>query len=248
MNGAVVCFTAIHTSDAFWGHFIALGDRAGLKAAGKLRFILVMVAISDHISDSSEATATAILAAISNFAGGSWLAPMAGSWLIDSLGITKDNYSNLPWAILVRTLNRLIPLIFIPFLVPTGSSLDKKRYDTNDLKDNNTTDIDIEKNAEGKGEASQKQELARLDDIDLGTSNGDKNHTADDTVQDPEVSGSPRSRGMFFGKGLRILRSLSSGLYIAEPIVAAPNGDSTTTAAAPAASDVEDEFKFVSSS
>ena len=111
------------------------------------------------------------------------------------------------------------------FLIPTGSSLDKKRYDTNDLKDNNTTDIDIEKNAEG--EASQKQELARLDDIDLGTSNGDKNHTADDIVQDPEVSGSPRSRGMFFGKGLRILRSLSSGLYIAEPIVSAPNCEPT---------------------
>ena len=43
---------------------------------GKLRFIVVMVAVSEHTPDAGEATATAIIAAVSNFFGGDFLAPM----------------------------------------------------------------------------------------------------------------------------------------------------------------------------
>ena len=46
---------------------------------------------------------------------------------------TQGQYENLPWAILARTLLRLMPILFIPFLVPTGSSSDKTRYDISEL-------------------------------------------------------------------------------------------------------------------
>ena len=198
----------VHIIDAFWGHFIALGDRAALKAAGKLKFIIVLVSISNHVRDASETTATAILAAISNFAGGDFLAPMAGAWLLEVLNINNNNYDNLPWAILVRTLSRLVPIIFIPFLVPSGCSADKTRFDTNEMNGN---DEDIEKPLSMREGQGMKSEMVRLDEDGGKTTLPSGSHR-------PEKTASPRRAPGLFGRGLRLFRSLSSGLYVAEPV------------------------------
>ena len=194
--------------DAFWGHFIALSDRAGLKAVGKLRFIVIMVAVSEHTPDAGEATATAILAAVSNFFGGDFLAPMAGSWLLEGLNIRNNNFDNLPWAILVRTLVRLVPIFFIPFLVPPGSSADKTRYDVGDIT------YDIEKDP-GKQEANGKASEAgvemsppHLDDVDL---EGKR------PVDAPAVEAPASETDGDNDKRWRVFRSLSSRLYIGNP-------------------------------
>ena len=117
-----------------------MSDKAGILAFSKLKFIVILATISDHVPESGETTAIALIAAISNFTGGSFLSPMVGSWIIDGLGIESGNYGNLPWAILIRTLVRLLPIPFLAFLVPTGSSLDKTRFDVNDLEISSATD------------------------------------------------------------------------------------------------------------
>ena len=170
-----------------------------------------MGSISNHVSNGSETTAVAILAAIGNFAGGNFLAPMAGAWLLEVLNINNNNYDNLPWAVLIRTLSRLVPIIFIPFLVPSGCSADKTRFDTNEMNGN---DEDIEKPLsmrEGQGMWSMKSEMVRLDEDGGKTTLPSGSHR-------PEMTASPRRAPGLFGRGLRLFRSLSSGLYIAEPI------------------------------
>lgn len=153
--------------DAFWGHFIALSDRAALKAAGKLKFIITMVAVSEYTPEGGETTATALLAAAGNFAGGDFLGPVAGSWLIDGLNIKNGDYTNLPWAILIRSLIRLLPLPFIPFLIPRGSSYSKKAFAVAELA------------AEAEAANSADYEYNKLEDIELA-----KDDTADTTTDD----------------------------------------------------------------
>ena len=144
--------------DHFWGHFIALSDRAALKAAGKLKFIITMVAVSEYTPPGGETTATALLAAAGNFAGGDFLGPVAGSWLIDGLQIKDGDYTNLPWAILVRSLIRLLPLPFIPFLIPRGSSYSKKAFVAAELH---------AENAAASRAGGDDHEYSKLDDIEL---------------------------------------------------------------------------------
>ena len=115
------------------GHFIALSDRVGQRVHFRLTSIVMMVAVADNMPDDCESSAMAFLMAISNIFGGDLLAPLCGSWLLDGLKIKRGQYDNLVWAVTVRTIARLIPIPFIWWLIPAGSSLDKVRFDKDDL-------------------------------------------------------------------------------------------------------------------
>ena len=119
--------------DAFWGHFVALSDRAGTLGIQKVKFVVLACVVSDRIERGGEATATSMLMMMAN-----WpeflVSPYIGAAILDALGVRKGAYSNLPWAILARTLLRLMPIPFVFFLVPTGSSADKTRFDAEELK------------------------------------------------------------------------------------------------------------------
>ena len=121
---------------AFWGHFIALSDRAGQRVQIRLAIVVMLVAVADHMPDQGEATAMGFLMAIANIAGGDLLSPLAGSWVLDGLGVKRGAYGNLVWAVVVRTVARLIPIPFIYLLIPSGSSRDKvlDKYDLDDLE------------------------------------------------------------------------------------------------------------------
>jgi len=92
----------------------------------------MLAVIGEYMPDGGETTATALLMATSNLAAG-FLARFAGAAILDTLGIERGNYTNLPWAILIRSLVRFLPIPFIPLLVPSGSSYDKTRYNADDL-------------------------------------------------------------------------------------------------------------------
>ena len=111
--------------DAFWGHAIALSDRVGAKAFNKLKMIVVIGLISCDTPDRGEASVIAIINALTNFSGTNFVSPMLGAMLLEVLGIERGKYDNLPTAILIRSLFRLVPIIFVPFLVPRGSPRDR---------------------------------------------------------------------------------------------------------------------------
>ena len=124
------------------------------------------------------------------------------------MNIRNNNFDNLPWAILVRTLVRLVPIFFIPFLVPPGSSADKTRYDVGDIT------YDIEKDpgkqeANGKAsEAGVEMSTPHLDDVDL---EGKR------PVDAPAVDAPASETDGDNDKRWRVFRSLSSRLYIGNP-------------------------------
>ena len=132
--------------DSFWGHFIAISDRVGTKAMNKLKMIVIIAMICLDTPEQGETSVVAIINALTNFAGTNFVSPMAGSLVLGALNISKGNYGNLPWAIVLRTLCRLIPIPFVYLLVPKGSSLDRtKRFEVEKLESIN--DEDEEANA-----------------------------------------------------------------------------------------------------
>ena len=94
--------------------------------------IVTLAVIAEHMPDGGEATAAALLAAISNFSG-IFAASLIGAQVVESLGIKNGEYGNLPYAIIIRSVVILVPVVFIPFLVPSGCSADRVRYNLDEL-------------------------------------------------------------------------------------------------------------------
>ena len=111
-------------TQAWWGHFIALSDGVTAKAIGKIRGVAVGIIIALFAPENGECSFVAIFAACSNFFGGNFLSPQAGAFLLELLGVTRSDYSQLKWAILIRACFRLLPLGAL-WLVPDGCPTDK---------------------------------------------------------------------------------------------------------------------------
>ena len=62
---------------------------------------------------------------MANFCGGNFLSPQAGAFLLEQLGVTRSDYSQLKWAILIRAFCRLLPLGAL-WLVPDGVPTDSE--------------------------------------------------------------------------------------------------------------------------
>ena len=133
----------------------------------------------------------------------------------------------------MRTLVRLVPIAFIPFLVPPGSSADKTRYDIGDIAH------DIEKAPGPEKAPAPAVELtpnsAQLDDVDLEGKRP--------VVEAPAAEGDDRAGGGDAKRGWaapRVFRSLSSRLYIGQP----ESPERAADASGFGAGD-DDDFQFV---
>ena len=167
--------------DAYWGHFFAVGDAAAVKVVGKCKFIVLLAVIGEYMPDGGETTATALLMATANLAGG-FLARFAGAALCEDLGIEKDNYDNLPYAIIVRSIVRVLPIPFIPLLVPSGCSADKTRYDPRDLPD------DAKDGKDGK-DGKAALELSSMKGTDADGDSGSSENASGDPATGYPVEG-----------------------------------------------------------
>jgi hypothetical protein len=96
------------------------------------RFIMmpIFVLASRVCPDGAEATLYALLMALSNF--GNTVGIYFGSFLLVIFGVTDDNYDNFIYVVVVKSLCRLLPILFIPFLVPDGSAQEHEDCDDND--------------------------------------------------------------------------------------------------------------------
>jgi hypothetical protein len=92
-----------------------LSDEALTDAISKLQLMPMLVLSSRLCPIGIEGTVFAFLMSVSNFGStsGSWF----GALLLKWLHIQKDDYSRLWLAVLIRSLMRLSPLLFL-FLVP----------------------------------------------------------------------------------------------------------------------------------
>lgn len=101
----------LHIPDALFFLF----DEILIQSVGRLKWIPQLVLCAKLCPAGIEGTFFALLMAVDNV--GLLTSTWGGALLQHSLGITRDNYSNLWLATLIRTLMRLLPLGVL-FLVP----------------------------------------------------------------------------------------------------------------------------------
>ncbi|XP_024517338.1 probable folate-biopterin transporter 6 isoform X1 [Selaginella moellendorffii] len=99
-------------------HFFVLGDKALSSVIFKLQLMPMLVLSAKLCPPGVEGTVFAFLMSVSNLGGttASWL----GAWLLRLFHVKKDDYTNLWLAVVVRSIMRLLPLIFLTALVPDG--------------------------------------------------------------------------------------------------------------------------------
>jgi hypothetical protein len=102
-----------------------LSDGVTAKAIGKVRGVALGIIIALFTPDNGECSFVAIFAAMANFCGGNFLSPQAGALLLEQLGVTRLDYSQLSTAILIRAGCRLLPLGAL-WLVPDGTPTDEE--------------------------------------------------------------------------------------------------------------------------
>ncbi len=88
------------------------------------RFIMmpIFVLAAKVCPDGAEATLFAMLMALSNF--GQAVAIYFGTFLVVLFDVTDENFDNLFWVIVVKSLCRLLPIPLIFLLVPHGCPQD----------------------------------------------------------------------------------------------------------------------------
>jgi hypothetical protein len=100
-------------------HMFVLGDEAVSDVVGRLQLMPVMVLSARLCPAGAEGTVFAFLMSVSNFGGtcASW----AGAALLRHLRVTRLDFTRLWLAVLLRALLRLVPLLFLPLLLPRGT-------------------------------------------------------------------------------------------------------------------------------
>ena len=99
-----------------------IGDLTLYPMARRFVMMPMFVLASKVCPDGAEATLYAMLMSLSNF--GNTVAIYSGSFLVVLFGVKEDNYNNFVWVIVTKSLCRLLPILFIPFLIPDGSPQD----------------------------------------------------------------------------------------------------------------------------
>ncbi|KAI5063221.1 hypothetical protein GOP47_0021768 [Adiantum capillus-veneris] len=119
-------------------HAFVIGDETLTDVIGRLQLIPFMVLSARLCPPGVEGTVFAFLMSVSNF--GATCASWNGAFLLHQLHIRKEDYSNLWLAVVIRSLLRLTPALFL-FLLPHGTVDDLETPtigDTNVNKDEET--------------------------------------------------------------------------------------------------------------
>jgi hypothetical protein len=126
-----------------------IGDLTLYPMVRRMVMMPMFVLASKVCPDGAEATLYAMLMALSNF--GNTVAIYNGSFLVVLFGVNDDNYDNFVWVVVTKSLCRLLPILFIPFLIPDGAPQEDEDEDDVDYEDSNLTDIPEELETGGSG-------------------------------------------------------------------------------------------------
>jgi hypothetical protein len=130
-----------------------LGDLTLYPMVRRMVMMPMFVLASRVCPDGAEATLYAMLMALSNF--GNTVAIYNGSFLVVLFGVKDDNYDNFVWVVVTKSLCRLLPILFIPWLIPDGAPQEEDE----DFDESNLSDIPEERDMEGEGEGAGGQQI-----------------------------------------------------------------------------------------
>jgi len=125
--------------------------------------------------DGAEATLFSIMMSLSNF--GYDVGTVFGSILLSVFNVSQDDWSGFTYVLAIKSVLRLVPIFFIPFLVPRGSPDDAPETmlsGDGDASSASTT-------ADGGGiyipsgnEQSQRSQMNNSVDLDDNNNNGNR--------------------------------------------------------------------------
>jgi folate/biopterin transporter len=93
-------------------HLFVLGDSALLAAVGEVCWMPVLVYAAQVCPENIEATLFAALMSILN--SGGFTGRFLGAKMTDALGVTSEDFSNLPLLVLICVALTPLPLVFLP--------------------------------------------------------------------------------------------------------------------------------------
>ena len=121
-----------------------LGDSTIGPVVKRLYLMPMFVLSSKVCPDGSEATLYAIMMSLSNY--GYDVGTVFGTVLLSIFRVSNDNWSGFKWVLLIKSILRLVPIILIKYLVPTGTPDDDNK--------------EVESDIEGKNDGASTNETA----------------------------------------------------------------------------------------
>ena len=112
-----------------------LGDSTIGPVVKRLYLMPMFVLSSKVCPDGSEATLYAIMMSLSNY--GYDVGTVFGTVLLSIFRVSNDNWSGFKWVLLIKSILRLVPIILIKYLVPTGTPDDDNKEDESDIEGKN---------------------------------------------------------------------------------------------------------------
>jgi folate/biopterin transporter len=110
----VILVTGLNRQFGISDEWFAIGDSLILTVLGQASFMPVLVLAARLCPEGMEATLFATLMSISN--GGSVIGGLMGAGLTQFFGVTKDNFDNLAFLIILCNLTSLLPLPLLGLL------------------------------------------------------------------------------------------------------------------------------------
>ncbi|KAL2469885.1 Folate-biopterin transporter 1 [Abeliophyllum distichum] len=129
----VLLVTGLNRQFGISDEWFAIGDSLIITVLGQASFMPVLVLAAKICPQGMEATLFATLMSISN--AGSVLGGLIGAGLTQVFGVTKDNYDNLVFLIVLCNLSSLLPLPLLG-LLPLDNSDNTKESDDVEMKSN----------------------------------------------------------------------------------------------------------------
>jgi len=145
-------------------YFFVMGEEAFSPMFQRFRSMPVFILAVKVCPAGIEGTMFALLMSLSNF--GQIISKILGVATVRALGISKENYSEMPSLVLVKSLSRLLPLLLIPVLVPdttpthpilrTNAMGNGLNADSDDHHNPPQTEMLLDNHSKFKGEGIQK--------------------------------------------------------------------------------------------
>jgi hypothetical protein len=157
---------------------MVLGDCALSPMARRFYIMPLYILAAKVCPSGAEATVFAILTALGNF--GSSVSVYYGSLVLQYFDIRDGNYDNLVLVICLKCASRLLPLLLIPLLVPTGApfegevSPDGRGSISRPVRQKGGGYSSLEVNSSHGSVDRSWSSLGRKDEVTLGT--GESNH------------------------------------------------------------------------
>jgi folate/biopterin transporter len=115
-----ILVSRLNVSFGIGDHFFIFGDEILSDVVGRLKHMPSLVLCAKICPPGIEGTMFALLMSIYNF---SWsMASYGGSYLCSYLHISKNDFSGLAIAVIIRSIGKLVP-IFLLFLIPKTTSI-----------------------------------------------------------------------------------------------------------------------------